>query len=504
MKIDLVDMDAKIQELNAQEVSDPVFFESGFYPREDGLFSYIIFGDVGTSDRRTKFGYIDLKHKFLSPVAFKAMKDLDRNIESVIMGDSYFSINSEGFLVPDDTSGETGIQFLYDNFEKIKFKDTGSRTRRERIDLLKNIPKDRLFIDKFLVIPAYYRDFNPDQSTSSRIQDTDELNTDYSSIIRKVDSLSGNSFGFINDSIKFEIQELLYDIYIRFTDNELSKKRGLIQENLLGKNIDYSVRSVITAPKVNSEKWDNQDIPYGYLGVPLAQLLSLFYPFFVKYINDFIEIHKDSFTKLPGGEFLSLEQVYAQYSEREIRKMLDMYMSNINERFNPITVVNSKGSKVKVKIYNKDLKRDFTVTDLLYIAAVDICTDKHVLYSRYPIENHLNVSPAKIKILTTNQTIPEVKLADRYLKNYPIVVTKYPVPENLFIDSAVINNSYTKALGADFDGDQVSIRSIWTVEGNREADELLNKKTNILDYTGKNTRTISNDGIMSLYSLTKE
>lgn len=62
-----------------------------------------------------------------------------------------------------------------------------------------------------------------------------------------------------------------------------------------------------------------------------------------------------------------------------------------------------------------------------------------------------STAPAKIKILSTAQTIPEQKLEDRLLKDYPVIVKDYPDIERLFIDSVIINNSYTAALGADYD-----------------------------------------------------
>ncbi|WPH64348.1 viral RNA polymerase beta-prime subunit [Staphylococcus phage vB_StaM_PB50] len=64
----------------------------------------------------------------------------------------------------------------------------------------------------------------------------------------------------------------------------------------------------------------------------------------------------------------------------------------------------------------------------------------------------MNVAPAKIKILTTVDTIPEIILDDIVLKDYPKVVREYPVDEDIFLDTAIIHNSYAQALGADFDG----------------------------------------------------
>ena len=52
--------------------------------------------------------------------------------------------------------------------------------------------------------------------------------------------------------------------------------------------------------------------------------------------------------------------------------------------------------------------------------------------------------------------------------------------------------------------DMISIRSLWTVEANKEANKLLNKKTNYLNYTGNSVRNLGNESVQALYSLTKE
>ncbi|WPH64347.1 viral RNA polymerase beta-prime subunit [Staphylococcus phage vB_StaM_PB50] len=41
--------------------------------------------------------------------------------------------------------------------------------------------------------------------------------------------------------------------------------------------------------------------------------------------------------------------------------------------------------------------------------------------------------------------------------------------------------------------DMISIRSLWSVEANKEADKLINKKTNYLNYTGNSIRGVGNE-----------
>ena len=95
----------------------------------------------------------------------------------------------------------------------------------------------------------------------------------------------------------------------------------------------------------------------------------------------------------------------------------------------------------------------------------------------------------------------DIELGDKVLKHYPIVFADYPTDESSFIDSTRINNSYTASLGADYDGDTVSIRAVFTQEANAEADRLIKAKTMVLNQSGKNTRKIGNDGALAINKL---
>ena len=182
--------------------------------------------------------------------------------------------------------------------------------------------------------------------------------------------------------------------------------------------------------------------------------------------------------------------------------MVNNYIRNIEGRFESIKVKAQDGKEYPINLYQKELGRNFTITDLLYLASEDICSDKHVYVTRYPIENYLNIYPSKISILSTNKTI-DVKLGDKILKHYPIVLADYPTDESTFVDSVRISNLYTASLGADYDGDTVSVRAVYTQEANKEAERLIKAKTMVLNQSGKNTRKVGNDGALALYCLTK-
>lgn len=504
MKVDILDINKFIKENNCKEVTNPVHFNMGSIPTENGLFSYTIFGAVGSKQRKNTFAYINLNGKFLHPVMFKMLTRMDKRVLAIVNGTEYFKIVN-GELVKDSENGETGVSFLYKNFEKIKFKDTGSSARSEKLLLLNKLNKDEVFIDKFIVIPASLRDFNPSKIKNDKIDAVDKVNDIYSRIIRTAQSLDGGlGFDFMGSNAEATIQNALVEIYTMFT-GYLAKKTGMFHQSLLGKTIDYATRSVISAPRLKTNSWDENTIRFGYTGIPLTQICVLFYPFFVKYITDFFEERADELSTITDkkGNIIHIKNVMEQFSEDKIKKMIELFIKSPESRFNSLKIKDENGKEYPLEIFNEDLGRNFTIMDLLYIVAVDVCSDKHVYITRYPIEHYQGVYPSKITVVTTHDT-KEQKIEDRYLKDYPVIYPDYPVEQDFFIDTTIPNNSYLGALGGDYDGDMLSLRAVFSVEANQEADKLIKSKTNFLYQNGSFSRSLGNEGVQALYSLTRD
>ena len=65
--------------------------------------------------------------------------------------------------------------------------------------------------------------------------------------------------------------------------------------------------------------------------------------------------------------------------------------------------------------------------------------------------------------------------------------------------SRVTSTNHWKLL----DGDQLSIKGIFSQEANAECDRIVRSKANILDINGSNVRKSTNECIQTLYTLTK-
>ena len=223
MKANLYDISELVELNNLQQITSPILFQRGDVPHPQGLISNEIFG-VTTLSRKSTYAYIDLKGHYLNPHVYKCIKRLNRKIDQLISGESYFIINADGKLEEDNISGETGLDFLYDNWEKIKWADESKKSamRNERVQLLESTPKNIIFIDKELVLPPFYRDILTGVGTGGT---TDDINNMYARLIRLADlTANQNVFDFQFNGTKSDIQETLVKIYDHFK-SKLEKKK---------------------------------------------------------------------------------------------------------------------------------------------------------------------------------------------------------------------------------------------------------------------------------------
>jgi DNA-directed RNA polymerase beta' subunit len=506
MKINIVNIDKFVEINNCPKVTNPIFLDTSRYPTKDGIFSYEIFGIPGSYDRKTIFGYIDLKRHYLHPVIYKLLTSMDKRTKAIIDGSKYFRLE-KGELIEDSENGETGLDFLYKNLKKIEFKTTGSRIRDEKLVLLDKMSIDEIFITKWLIIPAFYRDLNFAKVSSGKEAGNLSkviINDLYVKLISKTMTVTGSSgFDFMSHISENSTQLLLVEIYNELVQ-DLATKNGFIHKALMGKAVDYASRLVISAPKIRSETWNEQRVDFEHSGIPLAQLCVLFFPFFMKGIKDFLEeeLSAIQFVYDEKDNKINLKNPMEDYTPEKIKKLIKLFIKSVENRFDILTVNTEKGY-LPMMLYYEDLERDFTLTDLMYIVADKIIQDKHVFISRYPIEHFQGIYPSKIFILSTYKTKKQ-KIKNRWFEDYPEIYLDYPEKQTAFIDTLNINNAYLSALGGDYDGDMVPVRGLFSQEANMEANRIMNSKSIILDASGNNVRKMGHEVIATLYSLTKD
>lgn len=544
LKTELLDVDKFIKVNNLKEVYDPVFF-NGPTPSEHGLLSNEIFG-ITKSERAGIYAYIDLGGYFLHPLAYKTLKKLNSKIENIVHGIDTYSITETGEIIQDD-NGNTGIDWLKKNFSKIKFTKNDSRSRNLKIDFI-NMESNKIWINKYIVIPAYYRDVDTKQASIG----VGEINKLYSSLIIASKSLKETAnYGLtLSDATKGRIQNILVQIFDWFgqgttingqkTSGNLPGKTGLIKRGALYKTVDYSVRLVMSAPDLEAENIEDLMVDMDHAAEPLAAVLCNFKPFVIFWLRRFFENEFAGKYEYPiltkKGEAISVPifDYQVMFSDSILNSQIERFIHGYSNRFIPIDVPVdmeelaklNKSRKEKIKLDNIHMMIDYrlesvkndstskemihrplTWCDLFYIAACEVTEDKMVLITRFPIDSYLNQFPSKIRVKSTVKTEPisiEINGETKLFKWYPVIrekdINKNTSP--LFSDTLSICNGLIGAMGMDYDGDTSIVKPVYTVEANEECKKVAKSKIQIIGMDGTCVRDVSKENIISLYSLT--
>jgi hypothetical protein len=141
---------------------------------EDGLYSTLTFGPIGTERRDETFSYIDLGVEILSPVIALTLFELKQLYREVMSGTRWAIWDDEqkDFLPasPTDKGAGTGYNFFVQKWQQITPKRTESLIRQQSIELIEKF-RDIALSRFVIVLPAGLRDLevgsngrNDDQS----------------------------------------------------------------------------------------------------------------------------------------------------------------------------------------------------------------------------------------------------------------------------------------------------------------------------------------------------
>lgn len=409
LKLEILDVDKYIKENQFKPITNPVTFIRDGSPTPDGLLSNEIFG-ITKADRAGIFAYIDLHGIFLDPSIYKAWCKIDSRVKSIVHETEKYIINDDGDFEVNE-KGKTGIKFLKDNFDKIRFRHTSSNKRDLKIDYIK-ANKDRMFITKYMVIPAYYRDMN----TGGKNIGIGAINKLYVSLLQTVRSLESTlDYGFDdNGAIVGRIQELLVAIYDWFVGNSnsmiaeegtgISRKTGILRRANMSKTTDNSSRLVLSAPDNRVESVDDLMVTFDKTAVPLAAVIADFYDFVLFHIKKFFENEFGTVSSYMVIDSNGKKAYYTpkdpliEFSDERIKKELKRFIHGYSDRFIPIEVPledGPKGKKFYMTFKGKSKKdnietesiydRRLTWLDVFYVAAIEASKDKCIYATRFPI-----------------------------------------------------------------------------------------------------------------------
>lgn len=299
----VLDVDDFLKAVNAQEVTDDSIVTAKGKYSPGGLFSESIFGLDRSKDRGKKYGFISLNTLILHPFIYDVMKKMEVRVTELIDGATMYYDESKKVIYkdlkkeyrgdPNDSnlkqiSGYDGA--MYAILKGIDYRG-GNELRDKLVAKLKEVIADgSAFIDKVIVIPPNYR--NITIADDGRLESMDDINTlyvkllSYAKKIKATGSSNDRTTGVMSDNalIRKQIQSFANDLFL-LGKSKIGKKYGIVRGQLLGKRVDYSARSAISA---------GYDIPAGKLGVPYRMIANVAQPFLIHHFaKELVEESED-------------------------------------------------------------------------------------------------------------------------------------------------------------------------------------------------------------------
>lgn len=529
-KIEQLDQEKFVKENELAPATNPVMFNAGNGPTPDGILSNEIFG-ITNDERSGIFSYIELPEYFIQPYFYKIWLKIDRNLRGCVYETQNFKIDSDGFLIPDE-NGKTGIKFLMDNFDKIKFKNT----KKDELltALMEGKKKGVFFTKKFIIIPPYYRDVNTNSNGKVGVG---EINKLYINLMNNAKALAeSNDYGLdMAGGIRGKIQDVMLEIFNWFevgesviggehTGSGIFKKFGIQRRSVMAKTTDNSARLVLSASHINVNSTKDLMADMDYASIPLSAVCVIAYPYMIYELRQLFNNEfggKIYYNYIEKGEVkqLTLDNIQLAFSDEQLDKELNEFIHGYSNRLKSVLIPNTEGKTVRMRFkgysiseedYNKGiresnmpLERDITWVDILFMCAVAATEDKTAIITRYPMDSYFNQLYLKIHVASTIETEPMV-INGKFYKWYP-KIRQTDIGKNTsnkFIDTCSIANPYCPAMRADYDGDQVTVKMAYLRESNEELQKYMNSNAQFIDLSGNNGRIAEKEAVQAMYNLT--
>lgn len=495
---------------------------------DDGLYSTVIFGRVGTEDRDRSFSYIDIKVSILHPKVYKDVCALKGLYKGILSGKetARWDNDLKDFVSDKSQDAKTGYSFFIKYFPQIVFKRNKSPARTQRIEMVEKY-RAKSMTTKVVVIPAGLRDLEVDSTGRASKNEINDLYYRLLSIANTVirsDDMESPALDIPRNSLTMTFVEIY-----TLLEEMISGKKGFMLNKWGSRRITHGTRNVLTVIDTSSAELGALNAPsYDSTVMGLYQTIKSLTPLTIHLLRTSYlgNVFAEGESSIPLIDKKSLKQEYVSlapetrdlWTTKEGLLQVINTFADVEARHRPIEIEGRylaliyKGTDGTFKVFYdiRELPSDFdkklvtpiTLCELLYLSGYSRWNKYFVSVTRYPVTGVESNYPSRIYVMTT--TIGEVR---RELDNHwrPIgddhVALEFPRFDIAsFVDAMSPHSSRLKGLNADFDGDTGSGTSLMTDESLQENNHFLGTRQAWVQQDGRLRASANYDTIEMVVS----
>ncbi|MGL5648996.1 MAG: hypothetical protein ACRDDY_14195 [Clostridium sp.] len=463
---------------------------------QDGLYSTLTFGSLGSNRRLSQFSYIDLGTEIISPAVALALFDLKELYKDIMKGTRYATWDPATCdfepAQPADPGASTGYSFFLSKYKELKPKRNKSISRQQAIDVFEKY-RDIALSRYVLVLPAGLRDLDVKEGVREQEH---EINPLYRKLIASSRVIPENSRGNTDalDSTKWTLQNTFNEIYGMLFDI-FDGKKGYIRGKWASRRVTNGTRNVLSSMRASSPILGRADQVS-----PFDTVCGIF-----QYMKGLVPVMQHAIrTKYlaqcvgPAGSLYLIDkktlkrQVVPVRPEDYVKYTTDEGIAKIIESFRDfdirheevqiqghyLALIYNDGKTFKVfydiddlpKHLDRKYVKPITLAELLYSSIYHTSGKYYGILTRFPVAGPGSSYVTSVRLTTTARTAFMKELTDDWTTTHEIPATDFPLREcEEFFSTMSPHPSRLSGLAADFDGDTGSLEFLYSNESLAES-----------------------------------
>ena len=503
------------QELALQiPVTSLDFYEhAGGQLADNGLFSTVIFGRIGSDERDLRFSYAKLHTRVFHPAIFEALVTLKALYAGILNSTLYarWDTKLKDFVADSELNGRTGFAFFMEHWKDIEFKRTKSASREDKILTIEKY-KDIAVIDHITISPAGIRDIEEGDNGRPTVNVVNEY---YRSIIGAANTMADNpamAEDPMQDRTRMRIQQSIADFYNYYL-TILSGKRGWMANRWGSRRVALGTRNVMVARNGNDAELGGRRMPrftdtvVGLYQVAIAMLPMVVYWLRTGYLDPIFN-HGDGQARLVNRKTLKAEMVElptAIFDKWTTTEGLERVVSGLSEphyRLMPCKVDTHYlaliyiGPDMTFRVFsdidelpshlNRKHVHPINYATLIYLAGYRHWNGNTAQNTRYPVTGTGSIFVATQYVMTTTVGEGRYELDENWEKiGEDHFALEFPKPGlAMFMDGVAVATPRLDGMGGDYDGDTATHTVLLTEEANKQNKAYLNSANAYVDPRG--------------------